>query len=188
MSTNTVHELKYGQSWLGDDEKPLRNPGTVRLERRGDTLFVEARLRDENICDPEAKFNDEAYKHGDVFELFIKGEGDDHYHEIHVTPSNVLLQLRFEVGEKRPFNLEKARVWEPLLKSSTEKVDGGWIARYEVPLANLSDQKPLPTRWQVGCGRYDYQPGLEKPVMTNTAPLTVCDFHRHAEWPVYELA
>jgi len=185
-----MHTLTFGQTWK-ETLDPGFQPATVLLRRVGDTLELEARLCDSAIHCPEARFNEMAYTKGDVFELFIKGEGDSRYHEIHVTPDNVLLQLRFEVGAKRPFDIPKALVWEPLLASSTERVDGGWIARFSIPLANLSSQSPLPTGWKIGCGRYDYQAvgeGVFKPVLSNTAPLTIADYHRHEEWPVLDFA
>lgn len=184
-----MHTLTFGQSWL-ETPLPALQPATVQLRRVGDTLELEARICDTAIHSPAAKFNEMAYTKGDVFELFIKGEGDSHYHEIHVTPDNVLLQLRFEVGAKRPFDIPKALVWEPLLTSSTERFEGGWIARFSLPLGNISSQKPLPTQWKVGCGRYDYkaqEDGSFKPILSNTAPITACDFHRHQEWPVLDL-
>lgn len=184
-----MHTLTYGLHWK-ETPDPAFQPGTVQVKRVGDTLELEARLCDKAIHSPGAKFNDMAYTKSDVFELFIKGEGDSHYHEIHVTPDNVLLQLRFEVGAKRPFDIDKALVWEPLLESSTERFDGGWIARFSVPLANICSQSPLPTAWKISCGRYDYQQtgdGTFKALFSNTAPLTVADFHRHEEWPVLSL-
>ncbi len=183
----SVVELTHRQAWLPTPD-PLLNPTSVRLERKGDTLFLEARLTDPDIHDPNAKFNDEAYQSGDVFELFIKGEGDEHYHEIHLTPGNVLLQLRFNTNATRPFDVEAAKLPEPILTTSAERFDGGWIARFELPLGNISEQRPLPTRWKVGCGRYDYQVGRAEPILSNTAPLTILDFHRHGEWDEVELA
>jgi len=179
------YELTYGQPWL-PAPSPTFNPGTVRIAREGDRLKIEARLTDWDIHDPCAKFNETAFQSGDVFELFIRAEGDAHYHEIHVTPGNALLQLRFTAGES--LDLEKALVWEPLLASATEAVEGGWVARFDLPLANITGRSPLPTRYRIGCGRYDYQPGQAKPVISNTAPLTEPNFHRYEEWPVYEFA
>jgi hypothetical protein len=182
-----VHELIYGQSWQPELD-PRFNPGKVILQRCGDTLELKAILTDNEIHDPRAEFNEYAYTKGDVFELFLKAEGDDVYHEIHVTPSNVLLQLRFSVNE--PLNVDKAKVWEPLLNSSVERFEGGWIARYSLPLGNVTQLRPIPTRWKFGCGRYDYNPNAPegtRPTISNTAPLTVANFHRHGEWTLLDL-
>lgn len=182
-----VHELVYGQSWKPVPE-PGFNPATVRLAKKGDLLEIEARLHGLPIVDPEARFNDAVYKRGDVFELFLRAKEDEVYHEIHITPSNVLLQLRFAVGASRPFSIEQAKVWEPLLQSSsTERFDGGWIARMCLPLTNLTGQRPIPVFWQIGCGRYDYPQIGARPVISNTAPLSIPDFHRIEEWPVLDL-
>jgi len=184
-SIPTVHELTYGQPWLPAPQAEF-HPGRVRLERRGDILEVEARLTDPEIHDPPAEFNDEAYRHGDVFELFLKAEGEVMYHEIHVTPSNVLLQLRFADG-KLPGAIADALVWEPLLESSTERTGEGWIARYRLDLARFTQLRPIPADWRIACGRYDYQEGGKTRVISNTAPLTLPKFHRHWEWPVIHL-
>jgi len=183
-----IYELTYGQHWLPQLE-PDFNPGKVILQRRGDVLEIEAILTDSDIHDSPAAFNDEAYRHGDVFELFIKAEGSSTYYEIHVTPSNVLLQLRFTVGE--PLDLDKARIWDSqFLESGTEHFDGGWKARLKVPLSKLTSQNPIPALWKIACGRYDYIPnenGRRRSRISNTAPLTAPNFHRHQEWPVYDL-
>jgi len=179
------YELTYGQSWL-PSPTPTLNPATVRIALEGDHLKVEARFTDGNIQDPCAKFNETAFGKGDVFELFIRAEGDAHYHEIHVTPGNALLQLRFRAGES--LDLKNALVWERLLTSSTERVEGGWVARFDLPLVNITSQSPLPTRFRIACGRYDYQPGQARPIISNTAPLSEPNFHRHHEWPWYDFA
>ncbi len=187
--SSPIYELVYGQSWQPELDAGF-NPGKVTVRRCGDILEVEAVLTDSDIHDPPAAFNDMAYTKGDVFELFIKAEGDGHYHEIHVTPSNVLLQLRFKVGEIGKIAIEKALVWEPLLTSSIERFEGGWIARFSLPLANVTDQRPFPALWKISCGRYDYASKATegtRPRISNTAPLTVANFHRHDEWPVLDL-
>lgn len=176
--------LTYAQGWL-EALQPGFNPGTVRIEQHGDVIELEAHLIDDAIVDPPVKLNDHAYTKGDVFELFIMAEGENHYHELHITPGGVLLQLKFQVGV--PLDCEKATRWESFFTASTERVADGWIARYSIPVAGISDLKPTPTRWKIACGRYDYRPdgGL---IHSNTAPITECNFHRHQEWPVIDLA
>src|SRR5690606_248272 len=126
-------------------------------ERKGDTLEIEAQLTDADICCHPAELNDEAYKQSDVFELFIRAEGDSHYHELHISPDNALLQLRFPGPRNGPLDVEKAKVWEPLFTSSTERTADGWTVKMSLPLANVSGQQPLPGRWQISFGRYDYR-------------------------------
>ena len=186
-SSAPSHELIYGQSWQPELD-PGFNPGKVILQRCGDTLEVEAILTDSEIHDPGAKFNEEAYRFSDVFELFIKAEGDTLYHELHVTPSNVLLQLRFEVG--KPLNVETAKIHEPILTSSVERTETGWIARYSLPLGNITQLRPIPNLWEIACGRYDYKPNAPegtRPRIANTAALSAPNFHLHHEWPVLDL-
>ena len=187
QSKPTVHELVYGQSWKPTLDASFQ-PATVRVTKHGDVLELEARLMDSHIHDVPAAFNEEAYRKCDVFELFLKAEGDEHYHELHVTPSNVLLQLRFRVG--MPLEVEPAKVWEAIMTSSTERVEGGWIARFTLPLTHFTEQRPVPNLWKIGCGRYDYDASKGEKGLTfsNTAPLTAPNFHRHWEWPVLDLA
>ncbi len=185
MSAPAVHELVFGQSWLPEGE-PAFQPATVRVWRAGDVLELEARVTDAFITDPPAEFNDYAYTQGDVFELFLKAEGDRGYHEIHVTPSNVLLQLKFEAGSTLPLNADNAKIAEKILQSSTERTADGWVARFSFPLETATPLRPIPRLWRIGCGRYDYRADGSK-VLSNTAPLTLCNFHRYWEWPVVDL-
>jgi len=176
--------LTYRQGWR-ESLEPGFNPGTVRIEQQGDIIKVEAHLVDDHIVDPDVKLNDHAYNQGDVFELFIMAEGESHYHELHTTPGGVRLQLKFVVGER--LDVKKATRWDDFFTVTTERVSDGWKACLTIPVAHISDLKPTPTRWKIACGRYDYRPDGSK-ILSNTAPLRLCSFHRHHEWPVYDLA
>jgi hypothetical protein len=184
-SVSATHTLTFGQSWQ-PALSPGFNPGEVEVVRRGEILEVTARLTDPAIFDLPAEFNESAYIKCDVFELFILAVGDEFYHEIHVTPSNTRLQLRFSRFASRPFKIKEALVWESLIETSTERVEGGWVARYRCPLANLTSLRPIPKLWKIACGRYDYC-GEGKRNISNTAPLPEADFHLHDHWTVVDL-
>jgi hypothetical protein len=176
------------QNWQQAPDEGF-NPGEVSVTFHGDSLEVEARFIDRHIRDYPAKFNDLAFLNGDVFEVFLMAEGDDDYHEVHVTPSNVLLQLHLRCGNRPrdPQDAVDSRVWQPLVESSTELIDGGWIARVVCDLANFTKQRPLPNQWRAAFCRYDYPDGAQNPIVSSTAPLTARDFHRYQEWHILSL-
>lgn len=107
------------------------------------------------------------------------------YYEFHVTPSNSVLQLRFD-GEGEAKSLEEHLVAEPLFNSETSLTPDGWSVSARIPLDGL-----FPTthpEWLFSFGRYDYTPGQPKPVISSTSPHTVCNFHRRKEWRRVRLA
>src|SRR5262249_17228259 len=116
-----ITELKMQQGWLPQLE-PDFLPATVRVRWSADAMLVEAELSDVDMFNPAKNFNDVAYNLGDVFEMFVRPEWQSAYYEVHVTPSNQVLQLRLadanEVKKTRTGNtidekLADLKVWEP---------------------------------------------------------------------------
>jgi hypothetical protein len=126
-----------------------------------------------------------AFMQCDAFEIFLGPADEQAYYELHVTPSNSVLQLRFDgVGEAKP--LEELTVAEPLFTSETAIVPEGWSVVARIPLDGL-----FPTthpEWLLSFDRYDYTPGQIKPVISSTSPHAICNFHRREEWRRIKLA
>jgi hypothetical protein len=117
-----------------------------------------------------------AQHRGVAFVGFLLGPaGEKAYYEFHVTPSNSVLQLRFE-GDGESKSLEDQMVAEPLFISETSLTHEGWSVVARIPLDGL-----FPTthpEWLLSFGRYDYTVGQAKPVISSTSPHAICNFHR----------
>jgi hypothetical protein len=123
--------------------------------------------------------------HCDAFEIFLGPADEKAYYEFHVTPSNSVLQLRFD-GEGEAKSLEERMVARPLFNSETSLSSEGLTVFARIPLDGL-----FPTthpEWLLSFGRYDYTPGQTKPVISATSPHLVCNFHRREEWRRVRLA
>ena len=174
----------YGQAWLPQPE-PDFAPGRVSIARENDALVVRAELHDGHVMTDSFPFNFPAFQQCDAFEIFVGPADEKAYYEFHVTPSNSVLQLRFDgEGEAKP--LEELMVAEPLFTSETAIIDEGWGVVARIPLNGL-----FPTthpEWLLSFGRYDYMPGEPNPVVSSTSPHAVCNFHRRYEWRRLTLA
>jgi hypothetical protein len=169
---------RYGQPWLPQTE-PAFAPGRVGIGLSGNDLLIRAELDDARVMQDVFPFNFPAFKQCDAFEIFLGPADEKAYYELHVTPSNSVLQLRFDgAGGMEP--LEAHMVAEPLFNSETSRAPEGWIVVARIPLDRL-----FPTthsEWLLSFGRYDYTPGQPKPVISSTSPHAVCAFHRRKEW------
>jgi hypothetical protein len=67
------------QAWKGSQS---RDGGTVRFAWNGRDLLGEAVLPELDILNPATTFNEEACLVGDVFEVFLKPEGQEAYYEL----------------------------------------------------------------------------------------------------------
>jgi len=174
----------FGQAWNPQPERGFA-PGRVSLGRLHNELLVRADLHDACVMADVFPFNFPAYTVCDAFEIFLGPAGEKPYYELHVTPSNSVLQLRFDgSGEKRP--LEERMVSTPLFSSQTSLTPRGWSVFARVPLIELfPDSHP---QWLLSFGRYDYLPDRPQPVISSTSPHTVCNFHRKEEWRRVSLA
>ena len=85
--------VELGQAWL-DKPQPEFRPATVRAGWNEDALIVYAILEDDHIFNPVTEHNEPAFTKGDVFEIFLRPDGQDAYFEFHVNPQNQLFQLR----------------------------------------------------------------------------------------------
>jgi hypothetical protein len=182
-----------GQAWLPHPD-PAFKPATVRTGWTGTDLAVLAEMDDDDIANRARRLNERTYELGDVFEIFLKPEGQDRYFEIHVTPENQKLQLRFPrpgaIREKpkdpaadplAPFLFE-----DPLIRSLTlvEAARARWSVLALVPLAFIHESGPVRpgTVWRFSFSRYDYTQGRPKPVISSTSPHAVADFHRTEDY------
>lgn len=170
----------FGQNWNPCPEVNFA-PGRVFLGRDGAELLVLADLYDTCTTTDRFEFNEPAFRTCDAFEMFLGPNQTADYYELHVTPSNSVLQLYFENSESRK-SLHEHTVEQPLFLSSTCKTTKGWRVLARVPLEKLFGPQQL---WRLSFGRYDHTPGTA-PVISSTSPHTKCHFHCKPEWRTLE--
>ena len=174
----------FGQPWLVQTD-PAFAPGQVTLGLSENELAIRAELSDAHVTKDVFPFNFPAFMHCDAFEIFLGPADEKAYYELHVTPSNSVLQLRFDgVEEAKP--LKERTVAEPLFTSETAIIPEGWSVIARIPLKGLFP-KTHP-EWLLSFARYDNTPWQTKPVISSTSPHAVCNFHRREEWRRVRLA
>lgn len=182
--TKSPYLWHYGQPWLPQTE-PGFEPGRVSIAHENDHLVIRAELHDRHVMMDCFPFNFPAFRQCDTFEIFLGPAEELAYYEFHVTPSNSVLQLRFEGADAKSIT-QKASVAEALFSSETAIIPEGWSVIARVRLDGL-----FPTthpEWLLSFGRYDYTPGQTKSVISSTSPHAICNFHRREEWRRIRLA
>jgi hypothetical protein len=177
---------EFAQSWRGSLQREFQ-PGTVRVGWREQALWVLAEMRDLDIYNNATQLNDITYALGDVFEMFLQCGRQKHYFELHITPENQRLQIRFEseprklkdkdlpVIEQRDLFFSRTGVWPD---------EQRWQVLAGVPAAVVEGEDCFSpgNSWRFSFGRYDYTRGCKQPVLSSTSALTAPDFHCRAEW------
>lgn len=90
-SAETQH---LDQSWLPESKREFAG-GWSKVGWCDDHLVCFANFIDHDIFNDEDRFNAPGYVIGDVYEIFVKRDGSPSYLEIHVSPRNQVLQLRW---------------------------------------------------------------------------------------------
>ena len=180
-----------GQAWLPTPQPQFR-PASVRTGWTDEGLFVYAELEDIDIFNPITEFNATAFVHGDVFEMFLRPADQLPYYEIHVSPQNQKLQLRFP-SSKEFFSPRKGPSMpaEWFISSRTiesrVRVDATrnrWWVQALIPFDLVAESGPVRpgSRWLFSFSRYDYTHGFAQPVLSSTSPHQQVNFHRQEEW------
>jgi hypothetical protein len=179
-----------GQAWRAAVE-PGFAPGQVRIGWREDSLLIFAELNDHDIFSSATTTNQRMWELGDTFEVFLRPDGQTEYIELHVTPNNQQLRLRFASTEALrsaqaanvfddfllPWNVFYSATW---LQPENQK----WFVYAAIPAIAVCSQARIRagSRWHFSFSRYDYTRGNGEPVVSSTSPHAVADFHRQQEW------
>ena len=178
MNPSNPFIWEFSQFWLSQRESAFA-PGRVSIGRDKTDLLVRADLHDAHVMLDKYLFNFPAFTKCDAFEIFLGPADEKAYYELHVTPSNSVLQLYFD-GTDTKKTLEERAVARPLFTSKTAIILGGWSVEARIPLKGLfPGEYP---EWLLSFGRYDYTLGQAQPVISSTSPHAVCGFHRKQEW------
>jgi hypothetical protein len=177
--------IRLGQAWRNTPERGFA-PGVVRTGWRGDSLLVFADLTDRDVVTQAKRHNDRFWELGDTFEIFLQPEGQPGYVELHVTPNNLRLQLRFErpPSPDDPDSFAKALINRQVFDSKTwpNPSAPGWSVLSEIPMDRLFGVRLAGSHWRFSTGRYDAARSRELPVISSSSRHTLPAFHRPDEW------
>jgi len=138
---NPTHTWSFGQPWLPQPE-PAFAPGQVMLGFSGNELLIRAELTDAHPMQDVFPWNFPAFAQCDALEIFLGPADGKAYYELHVTPSNSVLQLFFDGSGVRK-TIEHHAVAEPLFTSQTALTATGWSVEARIPLQGLFPSEHL---------------------------------------------
>ncbi|MDA3873989.1 MAG: carbohydrate-binding family 9-like protein [Kiritimatiellae bacterium] len=188
----SVPSVPLQQAWRVEPEAEFR-PAHVACGWDDQALWVYAVLEDDDILNPVRENHQPAFLRGDVFEIFLRPEGDTTYYELHVTPHNHFFQLR--IPSKKAFYQHRQSglpsewtVLYPLFSSRVElqPEKRRWRILARIEFAKLGSKTPPQpgSDWQVSFSRYDYSQNRVSPILSSSSNHTKVDFHRQEEWNI----
>ena len=168
------------QGWLEMPE-PDFLPAEIRVGWTPSHLVIRAEISDRDIFTRATASNQKMWELGDVFEIFLKTEERSDYVELHITPANLRLHMRFESPGKL------ATVLPDGVFSSAVEIDTAnqkWTIHAEVPAALVSGRNHIEPgeSWLFSFSRYDASRDDRPPILSSTSPHQVIKFHRIHEW------
>lgn len=186
--------LPLRQAWhRGPAASPFRS-GWFLLRWNAAGMIVDSVFASPRPRNAARTLNEHTWELGEVTETFLEEDGADTYAEVHVTPENQRLQLRFPHGGIDALRAGKQRLESFLIsdpawvESQTWIRPGFWAARLLLPPSFFS-----PGFLRAGsvfrgtfC-RYDCADAGE-PVLSATAPLAEPSYHRRQDWQTFRLS
>jgi hypothetical protein len=121
------------------------------------------------------------------------GDPIEEYLELHVTPNNHRLQLRFP--SPRAFReecsdetFERFLLPDPVFQSWSCQQTDGWMVHARVPVDLVAGRPGLLSgqQWRFSFCRYDYDEVPGEPVLSSTSGYAELDFHRIEDWRIME--
>ncbi len=179
LSPTAPAEFSMGQFWRPQPEPDFR-PANVAVRFADGRLLVDATLTDDDVTSQVDGPHQRTWELGDVFEIFVGRDDAESYQEVHVTPNNHVLHLRFDdAGHTRRIGGDLTLVAGAPddVESSTARTATGW----SVAAAIRVDARPGDLL-RVSFGRYDASTTLPHPVLSSSSPHPFVDFHRPSEW------
>jgi len=171
-----VH-FTLGQPWLPTPEPAFRAT-RVAVRFAGGVLHVDADMDDDDVFNDATRHNERTWELGDVFEVFARRDDEERYVEVHVTPDNVRLHLRFAdfAHVHRIASIDEVAADPLAIETAAERTVRGWRARVALPLPAAPGDVV-----RVSFCRYDATRG-RPPVISSSSPHPEPSFHRPREW------
>lgn len=178
LSADVPTPFTLGQAWRAEPEADLRAT-RVAVTFRAGVLHVEAELDDDDVFNAATAHNQRTWELGDVFEIFARRDDEAGYVEVHVTPDNIKLHLRFvdALQHQRIASIDEVAADPAAIASSAQRTPAGWRVKVAVPLSAAAGEVI-----RVSFCRYDATRGGGEPVLSSSSPHPVLAFHRPHEW------
>ena len=185
-----------GQAWRAAPENGLR-PGIVRFGWTPDALWILAELADEHVASRSTRHNLDMWALGDVFEVFIARRGSPRYLELHVTPNNHRLHLRWtgrdldKVRQKLKTVADFRADPDAFQSWVSCRPDGsGWQVLTRIPAAIFTGDMTFRAgqKFAFSFSRYDAGPKATPDILSSTSPHRKPNYHRRHEWRTVVLA
>src|ERR1035437_3965570 len=175
------------QHWRTHGVEPGFQSGWAKIQWHPSGLRCEAIFFGAAPQNRARRLNESTWELGDVCEVFLEPPDRTHYLEVHVTPENQRLQLRFTSD-----GIARARAGAALLEeymiaqdnwvqSATQIVSDRWSVLLAIPAAALGLRAlDAQTKLRTAVCRYDC--GLKtEPMLSSTAPLQEPSYHRRQD-------
>ena len=187
---------EFRQAWLPELEADFR-PGVVRLGWRNRALWIYAVMQDDDIFNTATKPNQATWQTGDAFEVFLRPLDQEIYFELHVTPENQNLRLRFPHADALKQAVALREPWQQfavnsrLFGSRTLVEAGQWRVLMKIPASGIvgkGAEIDSDSQWAFSLSRYDVtrpaapNDGPIKKVISSTSPHSEPRFHFQHEW------
>ena len=178
------------QAWRAAPQEGLL-PGTVRFGWTPEALWIYAELTDNHIITRSTGHNQNMCTLGDVFEIFVARRGSPRYLELHVTPNNHRLHLRWT---RREFDKVRKKLKTVADFHAAPAAFQSWVCRspydsgWQVLACLPAGIFPGGTTFRVGqkfavsFSRYDAGPEGTPDILSSTSPHRKVDYHRRHEW------
>lgn len=179
-----------GQAWRETPEPGLR-PGEVRFGWMPDALWIFADLPDDHVTSRSTDHSQLMWELGDVFEIFVAEPGAPLYLELHVTPNNHRLHMRWTERDFARVRTREATTSEFIAAPDAFASwvrrfpsGGGWQVLARVPATLWPDAGAFRPgqKLEVSFSRYDAGPEGTEPVLSSTSPHRKLSYHRRDEW------
>jgi len=185
-----------GQAWLPVPEPAFR-AAQVWAGWTPDTLHLRAVLEDDDIANSARGERQATWETGDVFEIFLRPQGQDAYFEFHITPENETLRVRFPSAayfDAMALAYPRNPSWvfdlslSPSAFQSATLIDPAarrWTAAAAIPFATvLENGESCPARpWLASFCRYDTTRGRPGAVLSSSSAYESGPrFHQQSAW------
>lgn len=177
------------QAWLDSAEAGFQ-PACIHLYPESDRLRIVAALQDVSPRNEATRLNETTWELGDVFEIFLQLENQREYLELHVTPENQRLQLRwtpetldlFKAGERA---LEASMIVDPdwiTSQTALAPEKSLWLVDAGIPWNRLT-RTEIPEAKCLRCAfcRYDINPESRE-TLSATPAFPRASFHLRDYW------
>ena len=176
------------QAWRTGGPEGAFQPGWARVSWQESALCYEVLFAGAHPRNRARQLNEPTWELGDVCEVFLQGPDDQTYVELHVTPENQRLQLRWPPGglarvRSGELPIQQFQVDTPdCIQSEVRVGPAAWAVQAVLPARQLG-LRPFTTgmRLRTAVCRYDCGDKPE-PVLSSTAGLREPSYHRWQEW------